>query len=237
MVKGLYQSANALYFKQKNLEIVSGNLANVNTKGYKRESPFAELMSRFDNDEVRQTSYTDFSSGVISKTDNPMDFAIDGNAYFVIETDRGLELTKNGKFKIDQEGYVVTDDGHKLIGQGGYVNLGLDWQKNIQEFVVDVNGEVRINKNNVGRLLIATIDDPKMVERREGLNFAMKDNNIKQADEKYYKVLQGHLEDSNVNPITEMQQLIEIDKGFQSIQKVINTLDDSLDKANQAGKL
>lgn len=237
MVKGLYQSANSLYFKQKNLEIVAGNLANVNTKGYKRESPFAELMSRFDNDPIRQNNYTDFSPGAISKTDNPLDFAIDGNAYFVIETDKGLELTKNGKFKIDQEGFIVTDDGHKLVGQNGYVNLGQDWQKNIQDFVIDTNGEIRINKNIVGKLMIATIDDTKTVERREGLNFAIRDNNIKLAEDNKFKVLQGHLEDSNVNPIVEMQQLIEIDKSFQAVQKVINTLDDSLDKANQAGRL
>ncbi|MEM4726471.1 MAG: FAD-binding protein, partial [Nitrososphaerales archaeon] len=133
-----------------------------------------ELMSRFDNDPIRQNNYTDFSPGAISKTDNPLDFAIDGNAYFVIETDKGLELTKNGKFKIDQEGFIVTDDGHKLVGQNGYVNLGQDWQKNIQEFVIDTNGEIRINKNIVGKLMIATIDDTKTVERREGLNFAIR---------------------------------------------------------------
>ncbi|HOP49302.1 MAG TPA: flagellar hook-basal body protein [Ignavibacteriales bacterium] len=237
MVKGLYESANSLYFKQKNLEIVAENLANINTKGYKRESPFAELMSRFDTDEIKQNNYTDYSSGVISKTDNPLDFAIDGNAYFVIETNDGVELTKKGKFKIDKDGYLVTEDGYKLMSNNGYVNLGSDWERNLEEFSVDINGEIKVNKNIVGKLLVATIDDPKVVERKAGLNFAMRDNNLKLAPNDQFKVLQGHLEDSNVNPIQEMQQMIEIDKSFQAVQKVINTLDDSLEKANQIGRL
>ena len=147
MVKGLYESANSLYFKQKNLEVVANNLANINTTGYKKELGFAELMSRFDKDDVKQTHYTDYSTGSITKTNNPLDFAIDGNAYLMVQTADGVEMTKNGKLKLDQDGYLVNDQGFRVLGNSGEINLGRSFEGKAKEFEVSQKGEIKINND------------------------------------------------------------------------------------------
>lgn len=237
MVKGLYESANSLYYKQKNLEVVANNLANISTTGYKKELPFAELMSRFDKDSVRQTHFTDYSNGSITQTQNKLDFAIDGNGYFMLQTPDGTEMTKSGKFKLDTDGFLVNEQGFKVLGQNGEINLSQLFEGKAKEFSVTELGEIKVDNNVIDTLAIGKVTDPKVMDRKDGLNFSVKEDQYELADSTNIKVLQGHLEESNVNAIMEMQNMIEIDKSFQSVQKVITTLDDSIDKANQVGRL
>ena len=121
MDRGLFDAARSMNIKMKNMEIVANNLANVNTTGYKREIPFSEYLSRMENKPLKQLS--SFEQGNLVQTDNPLSLAITGNGFFMIKTDRGIELTRNGNFMLTKEGDLVTQDGSPVVTQGGTVNI------------------------------------------------------------------------------------------------------------------
>lgn len=236
MLKGIYISANNLYAKERNIQIIANNLANLNTIGYKREVPFAEIFSEKMKDyPVKQI--TDFSEGNLIRTGNPLDLAVSKNGYFVVKTSRGLELTKNGKFKLSDDGFIENEKGERLMGSKGEINVfetALDKNATIE---ITKNGEVKIGEVIVDKLLIAKIDPRQGMLRREGLNFVPQDGILNLLEEGEYEIAQGYLEESNVNPIYEMQAMITVQKEFETSQKIINSLDQSLEKSNEIGKV
>jgi len=238
VIKGIYIAANSLYEKQKNLEVVANNLANINTVGYKKEGAFAELMSRFDQNDTKQTNFTDYSGGSMTQTQNPFDMAIEGNAYFMVKTpDNNIEMTKNGKFSIDQNGYIVNEQGGRVQGSMGDINIGNIWDEKNKSIEITQEGLVRIGGNKVDTLAISKVTDPTLMQRNDGLNFTVSEGDYSEAEPNEFKVMQGFLEGSNVNSISEMQSMIQIDRSFNSIQKVMNTLDETMQQGNQVGRL
>jgi len=235
MIKGIYTAARALNSRMKNLDIVANNLANVNTTGYKREIPFSEVIDQYGNAQIRQTS--DFKAGDLAQTSNLLDLAIVGNGYFVLQTENGMQLTRNGKLSISNDGFLVNEQGYKVMGRNGAININnlqLDKQKEIS---VSNSGEIKFGDQTVDNLLIAEPEDPQESERISGENFAPGAGGYSVASESGYQVRQGYLEESNVNPIKEMQDMILLNNQYDSAHKMINYLDKSLDEANQIGKV
>ena len=235
MIKGIYTAARGLDARMKNLDIVANNLANINTTGYKREIPFSEIMNQAGNIQVRQM--TDYRPGDLAQTSNPFDLAISGNAFFVVQSNNGMVLTRNGKFQISQEGFLVDQSGNKVLGKNGAVN--------INKFLLDKNATVTISKTGeiksgnlvIDNLLIAKPEDPQDAQRLNGEDFSLQNSGFQIAPENEYEVKQGYLEESNVNPIKEMEAMIQINNEYDSAHKMINYLDKSLDEANQIGKV
>ncbi|MGE5399259.1 MAG: flagellar hook-basal body protein [Ignavibacteriales bacterium] len=235
MIKGIYFISQNLGYKQKNMEVVANNLANINTTGFKRELPFAEIMSRIADAPVKHL--TDFSQGNLLLTSNPLDLAVSGEAYFTLKNDKGgVEYSRNGRFRISDEGFLVNEQGLKVLGRKGEIDLSdysLDQQQNIS---VSKSGEIKIGDNVVDELQISRLDDPAMLQRKEGLNFTEVDGPAKDAEPESYEIQQGYLEESNTNAIIEMQSMIDLNKDFESAQKMMNFLDESLAKATEIGR-
>ncbi len=235
MIKGIYTAARGLDVRMKNLDIVANNLANINTTGYKRELPFSEIINQAGNVQVKQL--TDYRPGDFVQTSNPFDAAISGNGFFVVQSDKGLELTRNGNFKISDEGFLVDQQGNKVMGKNGAININklqLDKQSNI---TISKSGEIKSGNLVLDNLLIAKPDDPQETQRTTGVNFSTENSGFQIAPENEYEVKQGYLEESNVNPIKEMEAMIQINNEYDSAHKMINYLDKSLDEANQIGKV
>lgn len=235
MIKGIYASGNNLHYKVKNLDIVANNLANLNSTGFKRELPFSEIIERFKDENIKQL--TDFKQGTLLSTSNPLDLGINGDAYFSLETPDGEEYTRRGQFKIDNDGFLVNEQGFKVLGKSGPVNLGdtqLDEDRTIS---VSKNGELKVGDRVIDELKIVKFDDSQPLVRKEGLNFALQTGMYVEAEQSTYEIQQGFIEESNVNPVLEMQDMISINKEFETTQKVINALDQSLEKAIEAGKV
>lgn len=236
MIKGIYSSGNNLHYKVKNMDIVANNLANLNSTGFKRELPFSEIIERFKNENIKQL--TDFKQGTLLSTGNQLDMALSGNAYFTLEKpDGGEEYTRRGQFKVSNEGFLVNDQGYKVVGKSGPINLSgtqLDEDTNI---TVSKSGEMKIGDKILDELKIVKLDDSQPLVRKEGLNFALDTGMYVEAEEDTYELQQGFIEESNVNPVLEMQDMISINKEFETTQKVINALDQSLEKAIEAGKV
>jgi flagellar basal-body rod protein FlgF len=233
MIKGIYQSARSLLAANKNMEKISSNLANLNTVGFKREGMFSEILKSAGNSEIR--SSVDTSQGEIYETLNPLDLAIVGEGMFTIQTQNGYEFTRKGNFKISDDGFLVNEQGNKVLGKSGEINL-MEYLKGEQtDIKISNNGEVSINNNHIADLLVVKIDDYE--KRKMGLNFNSPQDIQDMAQESEFEVKQGYLEESNVNPMTELENMINISKDYETAYKMVNYLDSSLEKTNDLGRI
>jgi len=236
MIKGIYFMSQNMHSKVNNIEIVANNLANINTTGFKRELPFSEIMERYKNSPVKQV--TDFSQGTLLFTSNPLDLALSGKGNFVLQNEKGeQEFTRNGRLRISEEGFLVNEQGYKVIGKKGTIDF-LDFQTRKDKSIsISKNGEIKVGDTIIDDLKIVDLDNMDGLERKEGLNFETVNGNFKELNEGEFEIQQGYLEESNVNPVLEMQAMIDINKDFEASQKMINFLDISLEKANEIGKV
>lgn len=243
MIKGMYLAGRSLDNRMKGIQVVSNNLANINTTGYKRELQFSEILSAADQatkqKEVpaRVRQITDFSQGDLALTSNPLDVAISGKGFFVVKTGAGMEFTRNGRFKISDDGYLVNQSGYKVQGRSGDINLGELLDEKHEAITISKNGEIRVGSKLVDAILVTQPERPQDSVRTNGLNFVAEEEELKPADEKDFSLEQGYLEDSNINPIIEMETMISLSKDYESSKKMITAFDQSLGQANEIGKV
>lgn len=237
MVQGLKSAATSLNLNDKKIGSLVNNLANINSTGYKREMPFEQIIDK--NGEVKlRNTILDFQQGDLVQTDNPLDLAISGEAFFVTENINGeLQFTKNGKFEISDDGYIIDAVGNKLVGKGGAILLQEDfWQQN-QTISISTEGEISVGKNFIDKLQLVQIENKENLVRTGNNNYMLNEGYFSKAEEDSYKVSQGYLENSNVNPILEMEEMIRISKEYESAQKMIQYLDEIMGKANEIGSI
>ncbi|HQV30982.1 MAG TPA: flagellar hook-basal body protein [Calditrichia bacterium] len=207
-------------------ESISNNLANLDNAGFKRDVVFFELVDE-DGDralEMQTRQYTDFSQGMLSKTENPLDLALAGRGFFTVETENGEMLTRDGQFKLDEDGVLRTSAGHPVIGEQGWIIL-TDEGLTPAEVSVTRAGEIFVDGDLRATLRIQDVEDLQALNKLGDNLMQVEDANalfeVEEVD-----VQQGFLEDANVNPINEMMGLIEVQRQFESTQKMIQTLDD-----------
>ncbi len=235
MIKGIYNASRNMNAGMKNMNTVANNLANLNTTGYKRLIPFTEVMSKYESGKLNQI--TDFREGELIGTQNPLDLAIGGDAFFAVQTESGIKFTRNGKLNISDEGFLVNETGDKILGQSGEINLSRFKLENNPELVVSSNGAIKVGNKVVDKLLIAQIADKQFLAHDQNSNFILKQGTFNVADESEFKVAQGYLEASNVNPILEMESMIKTSKNYETSQKIVNYLDQSLALSKELGKV
>lgn len=235
MVKGIYTAARGLNSRMKNLEVVANNLANLNTTGFKREIPFSEIINQYGKVEISKA--TDYKQGNLVETSNPLDLAISGDGFFVVQTGQGPQLTRNGKFSLSDEGFIVTQDGNKVLGSDGAININKLTIDKDKQLTISQNGVIKYGKDILGSLLIGKMNNPEQSDRTSGVNFSTDNDGFQIAPAGDYEVKQGYLEESNINPIQEMEAMIRLNSEYDSAHKIINYLDQSLDEANQIGKV
>lgn len=234
MVKNIFEAARNMNLKMKNLEVVANNLANINTIGYKKQIPFSEIMDRFTLEQYK--NITSFEEGALIKTGNPLDLAISGRGMFVVNTENGYMLTRNGKFTLSDDGFIVDERGNRLLGVNGPIQIKNDIKERDFQFSVTKEGEVKVNDEVINRLLIGKFDDQMYIERTNEQGFIPNGRDFIVADENEFQIHQFSLEESNVNPIMEMQHMIEINRNFETSQRMVTYYDQYLGKVNEAGK-
>ena len=197
-------------------------------------------------------SFTVFSQGALKQTENPFDLAIEGKGFFSIETPQGERYSRNGSFHVSPEGILVNKQGLPVLGEKGIINL----KKN--NFVVDQEGRVWQNStfaDDPERMVsmeenewenIELVDRIKLVDfprdrylKKQGdslwLNDRFSGDPVPVGVDAGTQVRQGFLEASNVNPVTEMVRMIEVNRAYEANQKVIQAHDQMTDKLiNQA---
>lgn len=232
----------------KRLDIISNNLANASTTGFKSDGAVCGTFKKALSDVMVSGSridvanytpdivntYTKFSQGSLQSTGNTTDLAIsnDDSAFFTVEDKSGNRLyTRDGSFIIDKDNYLVTSEGYKVLGTDGYVNI------NENEFGISVTGQISDNSGNIlGNLLITSFDNPETLSK-------IGDNMLEASEESVEKefngeVQQGYLEMSNVDTVNEMVNMIAISRAYEANQKVLQSQDEMLGKAvSDVGKV
>lgn len=235
MIKGIFSAAKNLQSGEKHIGVIANNLANLNTIGFKREVPFSMIMDAQGN--LRANQINDSKQGEMVLTGNPLDLGINGKGFFIVETKYGEKITRDGKFKISDEGYLVNQNGDKVIGKDGEIHFGSNVFNSDQSIVVTKSGEIKVGENILDELRIVGVEKPEELSKAGGAYFDIEGVDLEEMENTEYEITQGYIESSNVNIMEEMEAMIRLNNDYQSTQKIIRYLDDSLEKANTIGKV
>jgi flagellar basal-body rod protein FlgG len=175
---------------------------------------------------------TDMSQGSMKFTGNNLDFAIHGTGFFKINTPKGEMYTRKGNFALDSDGYLITQDNYKVMGNGGPINIAG------RNFLVDDKGRVLVEGSEVDSLKVVDVSNPGNLVKEEGQCFRALPGDREIPVSGDTKIQQGYLEDSNVNLAQEMVKMIHCMRAFESYQKAIRIIDEIDNKAiNVVGRV
>ena len=210
---------------RRQMDVVANNVANINTTGFKAEAllfeeyqmPVARNNGFYNNDRI--LSYTqdwatisNFSAGAIVQTGNALDVALQGNGFLSIETEAGERYSKNGELKLDDTGLLVTNEGNPVLSEGGQIRFSPD-EKDI---TIDAQGNIMTSAGIKGRLKIVSFESPQGLAR-EGANlFAGADP----LQDLLTTVSQGALERSNISGVSEMAEMIRVNRAYQALSQM-----------------
>lgn len=179
---------------------------------------------------------TNFSQGGFEETTNPLDFAIEGNGFFRINTPQGEMYTRNGNFTLNNNGEIVTKEGYYLMGQYGSILLDQEFQ--LADFRIAEDGAVILNNQLIDQIDIANITNVDVLRKYKEGYYQVAEGMEAEMEPFEGKVMQGFLETSNINSIQEMVDMIKILRLYESNQKVVQAYDDILQKAaNDIGRV
>lgn len=255
MIRGLYTACSGMMAQMVRQDVLANNLANANTPGFKKDLAVTKAFPEILLKRLGEVDYkgsipkaispqtigwmgtgvvidevaTNFESGNIVGTENPNDFALTSEGYFCIETPEGIRYTRNGAFKIDASGRLVTTDGYSVMGKNGYINPG-------DSIKTDGQGNILLPDGTLEQFKIVKFEDNKQLQKIGNNLFQAKEGEETLVDSP--GLAQAYLENSNVNAVVEMVELISAMRTYEMSQKVIQAEDQTLEMvANQVGKL
>lgn len=214
---GLLASARTLAYYTRRQEVTANNLANVETDGFKADRIVARLAA--DGSHPLPEQALDLTQGSLEQTGRPFDLALDGPGFFVVRTADGERLTRGGTFTLDADGTVSDGRGGQLMGDGGPIRItGRDVR-------IDAQGRISVDGQAVDALRIATVADPRTLTKA-GEGRLMPNGPIVEAEGT--AVRQGVLEQSNVDPMLGMVEMLMIQRAFAANTDAMKTLDGAL---------
>ena len=247
-------SLQALQNDSNAMDRISANLANMTTPGYRREmalqapvlpvdglpgggSMFASVVDAqrqqalvsAGNVSTASPSLTaalhfDTRAGTLKTTDAPLDVALQGKGFFEVETDQGPAYTRNGQFHLDARGTLVTAEGHPVVGRGGRITLSPG------PVTIGADGQLTQAGRSVGQLKVMDLSEAGPLQHSGGSLYAVAGPARPVADADV-QVRQGALENSNVDHMTEMVQMVQVMRHFETMTRVVQGYDDMVGTA------
>lgn len=256
MVKGLYTAHSGMINQQNRLDVLTNNLANSATNGYKKEGATSQSFDSVMAAKIKDSSeafaarrlggmnmgvkvgetYTDYSQGSFKVTENTYDLALEGDGFFAISfTDQNggqsVKYTRDGSFTLSSEGYLVTKDGDYVQGSNGDIRINVS-----ADVEIDSLGNIYENGILADKVSVVDFEDSSYLEKYGENMYNLTEGGTFRESEAI--VHQGYLETSNVNVIREMVEMINVTRAYETNQKVIQTIDETLDKAvNTVGRV
>jgi flagellar basal-body rod protein FlgG len=230
MIQSLVPAMQAQWHRH---EVLANNLANVSTAGFKRDDlmltpvgahpgPGASAVpgvAQIGPQALAQ--WTDFSQGPVRDTGRPLDVALDGSGLFVVQTPRGPRYTRAGAFSVSREGYLVTAGGFQVLGQGGPIAI------RSPRVSVSAQGEVQDDGRTVDTLRVVDFRKPSgLMKEGDGL-FVPADPTVAPGRAEGFQVVAGAIEESNVNPVRTMVEMIEMLRRYETAQRAIQAEDET----------
>jgi flagellar basal body rod protein FlgG len=215
IINGMTRAASALRYWERRQEIVANNLANADTNGFRAQRTFALALG--DAVPVAQTAM-DTRAGALKQTGNPLDVALGGDGYFVVSTPQGERFTRSGSFRLDPSNRLVDQDGNAVLGESGPITLPPGTVS------IDGAGGVKVDGKQIGKLRVETVP-PGTEMAHEAGTLLVPGASRTALDDGARSVRQGFLEESNVNPLTSMVDMIDIQRSYVAVQRTMVTLD------------
>lgn len=236
MQSGLYVALSAQVSLQKRMETLANNLANASTVGFRGEhTKFESVMSDAASESVAFSStgdtYIKRDAGPLIRTDNPLDIAIRGDAWFGIQTPAGPVYTRDGRMQITAAGDLQSINGYPILDVGG-APIAID--PGAGPMQIGSDGMITQNNQQIGAVGLFTIDARAKLSRYENSGVIPDTPAAPALDFSRVGVVQGYVEGANVNPISEMSQLIMVSRTFEAVSSSISQSSDSLDEAIKA---
>lgn len=259
MLRGLYTAYTGMLNEQYRMDIMSNNLANADTVGFKKEGSTSQAYSEVMAVKIKDTTedpntpkrlgnmslgvkigetYTDFSQGSLRDTGNTYDLALSGDGFFNIEFmnkagETSTKYTRAGNFTLTKEGYLTTKDGDYVLGENGRIQLSTT----AGNTVIMEDGSIYQDDVLVTKLKITEFEDTNYLTHYGESMWDAKEGAVAN-DATDFRVHQGYVEMSNISVVTEMVNMISIQRQYEANQKLITTYDESLDKSvNQIGRV
>lgn len=210
----------------RQMDVIANNIANSSTMGFKSEKlMFVEYLS-YDS-ETGPTSYVqdvgvirDFREGALNTTGNDLDFAINGPGWFTVDTPDGPRYTRDGRFRINEDGLLSTLGGHPVLDTNGNP---LAFEEDETDIEVTADGAVSTSQGEKGEISMVVFDEAqKLRKEKEGLYTTDQPPRPATAA----ALMQGMLEGSNVEPIIEITNMIQAMRSYQSAQRFIESGDE-----------
>ncbi len=223
MSSGIYIATSGARAQQDSMDVTANNLANASTTGFKQAKvAFAQALTQAQgqspDSRFVQTAEvgSDMSAGTLRETGNPLDLALVGDGFFAVDTPRGLRYTRAGDFRLDAGGQIVNVDGYPAAAQGGGA---ISIPEGTATVTVDSSGAVLADGAEVGRLELARFAPEALV--REGSNLFVAQGAA--AEGEAPEVVAGALEQSNVNAVRGMVDLVKVSRTHQALLRMIET--------------
>lgn len=248
MLDGMKMAAQGMMTQAAKQDIITNNLANVGTAGFRKESAtitsFTEILDRevggMDgmtqssceistapgiaiNGQLSTSSVTHNAQGSLKETGSPFDMALDdnGRGFFTIQAADGVRFTRAGNFHLSTDGHLVTADGSAVMGHRGPIKL------DGSNFQVSNDGVITCDGKAVDRILV-TVFDGKQEMKRTGDNQFAATGGVRASTN--FQLKQGYVEQANVNAISEMVDMMMVMRNYEANQKVLQAHDKTLEK-------
>jgi flagellar basal-body rod protein FlgF len=210
---------------QREMDVTANNIANMNTAGYKTQSVlFLQYINKAQNGDepLKQVMdygmYRDMAGGSLKQTFNKLDVGIQGDGYFAVQTPTGVKYTRDGGFALNDKRELVTKAGYQVMGESGPITI----QADAAEISITPEGSVATEKGTLGKIKIVNFANPQAM-KPVGENLLDAGKELEQPVQDA-RIEQGMIENSNVNPIVEMNKMIGVLRMYQAAQRML--LDD-----------
>jgi flagellar basal-body rod protein FlgF len=229
MDNSLYVGLSKQIVLQRQLDIIANNIANSDTAGFKvealavTEDPQAPAFTLGGPAPVKFVMpngvIRNFGQGALRKTDSQFDVAIDGQGFFKIQTPVGERYTRDGRFRMDEAGRLVTQGGSPVLDDGGG-EINLSPEKG--QLTISPDGTLSQGTQRIGKLGVVTFSNLSTLEK-VGDNLMQNTSNQQGVAAPDAKLRQGMLEGSNVNPILEVTRMIEVSRAYEQMAKMMDS--------------
>lgn len=228
MLDAITASQVAMLQDQLRLQSISQNVSNLQTPGYKRE--IVENTTFDDHLEANMTNAgeqlqhsTQMQQGTFVQSKLPGDLALAGEGYFEVQTDDGLFYTRRGDFHVNEEGVLSSPTGARLLGKGGVIHV------DDNPFTINASGEVIVDNHIIEHINVVQFSSPEVLSNHGNGLYSSDEAPVSQSNTTH--VLQGYLEQSNVQSIDEMMAMVKTSRHFEATQRVMRTANEMLSTA------
>lgn len=249
MSHSLYMAYSGLRSRALALEVLTNNLANLGTTGFKKqqvsygnkpegEVSFSELAKAINQPVVGVRTSTDFSTGSLTPSGNPFDLALNGEGFFVVETPQGFRYTRNGHFTMDSKGKLVSGSGYPVLSDAS--KPGDPKHIVLPPGLMEVasNGQISVDGIALSRLKLVAFENLDQLVRNGSTLFEARKGIITRPPDRT-EVVQGYLEESNLNAVSSIAEVVSLMRSFEMLNQAIRSLSNQVDQrlVNEVGKV